>query len=309
MDNPYMRMFPPQTLDKVDRLLDILEEMDQHPNLHGKLALHGGTAINLFMLDVPRLSVDIDVSYVGAVSREEMLAERPAIERSIMEVAKSQGYSASGGNGGHAGRTFVLGYRSPWGWDHVKIDCVYMNRSPLLPIQAKPSPVRPGLNVHLFSDAELAGSKAKAFYDRVKVRDLYDIGNLNRIMSRWPDDEQHKAHQVVLWYASLSASFPFGFSERPSRFLGLEQDLEEQLWPMLRLDAEKPTLGELISNADAFVAGYVLPRNESERKYLERFSQGDYQPALLFGDGAMAKCALESPEAQWKLRNLRRMKR
>lgn len=73
--------FQPRTLDKVERLLDLLDEMQRHPDLKGKLAMHGGTAINLFMLDIPRLSVDIDISYVGALAREEMLRERPFIER------------------------------------------------------------------------------------------------------------------------------------------------------------------------------------------------------------------------------------
>ena len=35
--------FQPRTVDKVERLLDLLEEMDRHPALHGKLAMHGGT--------------------------------------------------------------------------------------------------------------------------------------------------------------------------------------------------------------------------------------------------------------------------
>ena len=40
-------------------LLDLLAELSEHPLLKDKLALHGGTAINLFMLNIPRLSVDI----------------------------------------------------------------------------------------------------------------------------------------------------------------------------------------------------------------------------------------------------------
>ena len=56
-------------MDKVGRLLDLLDEMEHRPALKGRLALHGGTAINLFMLHVPRLSVDIDVSYIGSISR------------------------------------------------------------------------------------------------------------------------------------------------------------------------------------------------------------------------------------------------
>lgn len=147
MDHAFVNRFPPQTVEKVERLLDLLAEFGEHPSLKGKLALHGGAAINLFMLDMPRLSVDIDVSYVGAVGRDEMLADRPVVERSIEEVAQSQGYAVSGGDGGHAGRTFVLGYSSAWGPDSVKVDCIYMNRSPLLPIEPRETPLRPGVEV------------------------------------------------------------------------------------------------------------------------------------------------------------------
>ena len=38
-------------------------------------ALHGGTAINLFMLDMPRLSVDIDLTYVPIGDRQTALTD------------------------------------------------------------------------------------------------------------------------------------------------------------------------------------------------------------------------------------------
>jgi len=38
-------------------------------------ALKGGTAINLFVRDMPRLSVDIDLTYVRVNKRDEALAE------------------------------------------------------------------------------------------------------------------------------------------------------------------------------------------------------------------------------------------
>ena len=107
--------FEPRTVDKVERLLDLLDEMERHPALKGKLALHGGTAINLFMIDVPRLSVDIDVSYIGSVSREDMLVDRPRIEEGIKAVARALGYAVEPHPGGHAGRTFLLRYRGDWG--------------------------------------------------------------------------------------------------------------------------------------------------------------------------------------------------
>ncbi|QOY60419.1 nucleotidyl transferase AbiEii/AbiGii toxin family protein [Thermophilibacter immobilis] len=307
MDNALVREFPPRTLDKVERLLDLLAELDEHPMLRGKWALHGGTAINLFMLEVPRLSVDIDLSYVGALDRDAMLAERPAIERSIGEVARSQGYAVSGAPGGHAGRTFILNYRSQWGPDHVKIDCIYLNRSPLMAIERRASTLMPELRVPLFADVELAGGKVKAFFDRVKVRDLYDIANLKRVLDARGVEERGVAHKVILFYASLSATFPHGFESRPERFAGRGRELEEQLLPMLRRDEESPVLEQLVGTAREFVSAYVLPQTDVEEEYLGRFSRGAFEPALLFENETTARAAIASPEAQWKLQNIRKM--
>ena len=61
------------TLEKVYRLADILEYFNTNPILKDSLALKGGTAINLTIFNLPRLSVDIDLDYLRADSREEML--------------------------------------------------------------------------------------------------------------------------------------------------------------------------------------------------------------------------------------------
>lgn len=300
--------FQPRTLDKVERLLDLLDEMQRHPDLKGKLAMHGGTAINLFMLDIPQLSVDIDISYVGALAREEMLRERPFIERAIEEVGRGQGYDVSAGDGGHAGRTFVLRYRGDWGTDHVKIDCIYMNRSPLFPIRSRNCPLRPDVGVPMFEDAELAGGKVKAFFDRVKIRDLYDISNLKAHFDATGDSDGI-VHRVLLYYASVSACFPNEFEGRSKRFEDRQRDLEDQLLPMLHSRDEEPTLAGLMDNAEGFTSAYILPRDDDERLYLELFAKGEYRPELLFGECDIARAAAASPEAQWKLANLKKMRR
>jgi predicted nucleotidyltransferase component of viral defense system len=51
------------------RLLELLAGLESHPYLRGRLALKGGTALNVFVFDLPRLSVDIDLNYVGAADR------------------------------------------------------------------------------------------------------------------------------------------------------------------------------------------------------------------------------------------------
>lgn len=299
--------FEPRTVDKVERLLDLLDEMEHHPSLKGKLALHGGTAINLFMLDVPRLSVDIDVSYIGSVSCEGMLADRPRIEAGIEAVAQALGYAVEAHPGGHAGRTFLLRYRGDWGVDHVKVDCIYMNRSPILPPIVRETPVRPGAKVRTFSDAELAAGKVKAFFDRVKVRDLYDVSNLRGVYKSLEPDEQESAHQLALYYASLSACFPKPFEGRERRFADRLPELADQLYPMLRSSTERPTLEGLMEDAERFIVEWVMPRTDGELEYLERLTKGVYRPELIFPDEAMAEAAAVNPEALWKVENLRKM--
>ena len=68
--------FRPEVLEKVIHLLNLLEGFQSHPFLKGRLALKGGTALNLFLFDLPRLSVDIDINYIGAADREAMLEHR-----------------------------------------------------------------------------------------------------------------------------------------------------------------------------------------------------------------------------------------
>lgn len=62
--------FPPENLEKVLRLRELLIEFHKHTVLNEKLVLKGGTALNLFYLNLARLSVDIDLNYIGNIDRE-----------------------------------------------------------------------------------------------------------------------------------------------------------------------------------------------------------------------------------------------
>ena len=69
--------FGAEPLEKVFRLMALLDALNSHPFLKSRIALKGGTALNLFHFEVPRLSVDIDLNYIGAADRKTMLAEKP----------------------------------------------------------------------------------------------------------------------------------------------------------------------------------------------------------------------------------------
>jgi predicted nucleotidyltransferase component of viral defense system len=85
--------FPAENLEKVLRLRELLIEFHKHTYLRGKLVLKGGTALNFFYLNLTRLSVDIDLNYVGYIDREATLRDRL---KSPELSSKSRPVSATG---------------------------------------------------------------------------------------------------------------------------------------------------------------------------------------------------------------------
>lgn len=71
--------FDPYNVEKILRLKELLREFLRHPFLREKLVLKGGTGINVFLFELPRLSVDIDLNYIGQVDRDGMQAEHPEV--------------------------------------------------------------------------------------------------------------------------------------------------------------------------------------------------------------------------------------
>lgn len=66
---------------QVALLLHVLPEVAKEPNF----AMHGGTAINLFVRDMPRLSVDIDLTYTEICERSEAL---DGINSALLRIKK-----------------------------------------------------------------------------------------------------------------------------------------------------------------------------------------------------------------------------
>lgn len=83
------------TFEKVYRLSYVLSFIQSDPLLGESLALKGGTAINLTIFNLPRLSVDIDLDYTKNNSRGGMLAERAEITDITKRYMAAQGYALS----------------------------------------------------------------------------------------------------------------------------------------------------------------------------------------------------------------------
>ena len=78
-------------LEKVMRLVEILNYFHDSPLLSKSLVLKGGTAINLTVFQLPRLSVDIDLDFTVDCDRESMLSIRQEVNNEILRYMESDG--------------------------------------------------------------------------------------------------------------------------------------------------------------------------------------------------------------------------
>lgn len=111
--------------------------------------------------------MDLDFNDVGALAREGMLRERPAVERAPDE---------------HTGRKFYRSYRNAFGSpDRIEIDLNYMFRLPLVPPAWRdawtPDADAP-CSARVVGFEELMAGKVVALLDRAAARDLYDVALL-----------------------------------------------------------------------------------------------------------------------------------
>ena len=134
------RRFQPATLERVIRLLDVLDAFAADSLIAPRIALKGGTALNVFHATLDRLSVDIDVNYVGEADKARMEEDRPGLEDRILRLLESKGYSVRHEPSEHAGGKWIFRYTSVLGGaGSIEIDINYLFRTPLFGVGRMPS--------------------------------------------------------------------------------------------------------------------------------------------------------------------------
>jgi predicted nucleotidyltransferase component of viral defense system len=298
-------------VEKTSRLLILLEAMATHEFLQGKVCLHGGTALNLFIFDTPRLSLDADLNYIGSIDREVMLEERPLVDRALNEVAESLGLRIEAGADQHAGRTYKMVYSSQTTGqrDFIKVDMDYLNRATLIPPVLRESTwgEKSGIGVLINAPIEVAGGKIMALLGRVVPRDLFDVTLLADHRETYSTGDKELDRKILLYYISLSDPFPRPILIR-ERFSGMEKQIEESLLPLL-LSNFQPQVKDMIDAAEGFIQELTQPKTKEEAEYLSLMMQADYQPELLFKDyPSVLQASLSNPRMIWKLQNLQKAK-
>lgn len=305
--------FQAEPLEKVLHLLELLQALRSHPFLKGRFVLKGGTALNLFLFDVPRLSVDLDLNYIGAADRETMLGEKPRIDQAITAVCSRFGIRVMRVPGEHAGGKWRLSYDSVLGrTGTLELDLNYVLRSPLWPIATIDSrPVGPyrATQVPVLDVHELAAGKLAALFARSASRDLFDACTLLRT----PGLERSRLRLGFVVYG--------GASRKDWREVSLEdvrvnpREVEQQLVPMLRSDLI-PDRSEieawskdLVETAQSLLTD-LLPLAPEEIDFFKCLNElGEIRPDLITADDAMQTIIMAQPGLQWKALNVQRMKR
>ncbi len=171
-------------LEKVIRLLDILQEIARDRVLSERFVLKGGTALNVFHLGLDRLSVDIDLNYIGALDRGVMEAERPEVEATLNRLLSSQGYDIRRQPDEHAGGKWIMRFASALGGNAtLELDVNYMARQPLFGTARMSSVALEAMrasDVLVLDLHEIIAGKLVALFDRDAARDLFDA---RRILS------------------------------------------------------------------------------------------------------------------------------
>ena len=293
--------FVRDTFEKVIRLKEILRFLNEEDYLSKHLLLKGGTAINLTVFDLPRLSVDIDMDYMPNDTKENMLVARERIASLIKEYMEREGYHLSPSSRfTHSLDAFYYQYQNSGGnKDMIKIELNYSLRAHILePVQRKilPKAFDDGLLIRMVDPIEIFAAKGNALISRAAARDLYDWGNM--IAEDLFNNEKDLFRKCFVFYASISAeTINRNFDTSAIDSLKFDK-IRRDLFPVLsrkdnfKLEERKTQAKEYISE--------LMQLTEKENEYLDRFIDKEYAPELLFNDERMLERIKDHPMAIWK---------
>jgi hypothetical protein len=259
-------------------------------------ALKGGTAINLFYRDLPRLSVDIDLTYLPIKDRIESLAEiNEAMDRIAASIeAGIAGAKTQRIKGGGGGATRLLARLKDAG---IKIETSPVTRGVVHEPESRAVTEAvedefgyAELQIVAFED--LFGGKLHAALDRQHPRDLYDVKLLYE--NEGLTDDLFRTFLIYL----ASSPRPAHELLNPN-LIDLDQPYTQQFEGMTRTPI---ALDDLLKIRKQLIADIRSRLDDDSKRFV-----------LSLHDGAPEFEAIDRPQAadlpavQWKLLNLRKL--
>ncbi|MCG3114863.1 MAG: nucleotidyl transferase AbiEii/AbiGii toxin family protein [Candidatus Manganitrophus sp. SA1] len=261
-------------------------------------ALKGGTAINLFIRNMPRLSVDIDLTYVPIESRDDSLKNiSKALERiaeAIYKAIPSSKVQKIISKGSDLTTKLIVSYQDA----RIKIEPNEVIRGVVFPCEDRElckeaeELFELSTSILTLSLADLFGGKICAALDRQHPRDLFDVKNL--LEKEGITDDIRKAFVIYL------ASHDRPMSE-------LIDPVRKDLHPVyqsefLGMTAAQVPYEDLISARETCIRIIRKELTYQERSFLLSIKEGEPNWELMGVKGIE-----KLPAIQWKIINIRRM--
>ncbi|MDF7816773.1 nucleotidyl transferase AbiEii/AbiGii toxin family protein [Runella sp. MFBS21] len=258
----------------------------------GCFALHGGTAINLFVRDMPRLSIDIDLTYVPVEDRETSLHN---INVALASIKHRLEKLISGVRVQHKqdiGKLLIMFQ----GLD-VKLEVNLVGRGTIeapkeLPLCAKAqTDFEAFVSIPVVPMSQLYGGKICAALDRQHPRDLFDVKYL--LDNEGFSDEI----RTGFLYCLLGSDRPIhevikpNFQDQRSALATQFSGMSDEEFTYEDYEAVRERLVEVVNQR----------LTDQDKAFLLRFKQADPDWSIYDFE--------RFPSIQWKLRNLTTLKK
>ena len=300
--------FIQSTLEKVERLIRILEWMNSDEKLNKLLALKGGTAINTAVFNFPRLSVDIDLDLTENLKKEEMIKERENIHNLLINYLKTNNYKINleKSKNVYALDSIVAEYVDiKENVDNIKIEINYMNRVHIL--ETKKIKVSTDvfkdkhLTIRCIHPIEIYAAKLCALLSRTTARDLYDVYTLTKY-DLFDDEKTLLKQCFMLEYIAIN-----DYKLKDMKIDNIEklkrQDIKTKLLPTLKdRNPRKSNVDEMKQVVREYLKD-ILVVDDNVKEFYDKFQKGIYEPELLFEDKEIIERIKEHPMIIWKLSN------
>lgn len=301
--------FIPSTLEKVERLIKILEWINKDSKLNKLLALKGGTAINIALFNFPRLSVDIDLDLIENITKEEMILQKENIHKLIIQYLNANEYkiNVNKSKSVHALDSIVAEYIDIKGnHDNIKIEINYMNRVHIL--DTKQLEVCTDIFkdrhfiINCINPIEIYASKICALLDRTTARDLFDIYTLAKY-NLFDKNEKKLLRQCFMLHYIAICNYKLIDMKIDNIEKIKKQDIKQKLLPTLKDRNPQKSDIEVMKKEVRKYLEEILIVDDNVKEFYEKFTKGVYEPELLFQDALILGKVKSHPMIIWKLSN------
>ena len=285
-------MFNPAYFNQVKLLLDVLPLIQKHKCF----ALKGGTAMNLFVQDLPRLSVDIDLAFLPLTPRAQALRKISQTLELISDEIQTIAPDCVIMKQTVAGVTGRLVVSTPSAT--IKIEPNFVFRGAVHPEETRLLCPDAQTQFELFMECrtlsipDLYGGKISAALDRQHPRDLFDVYLMFEQFGL--SDEIRTAFVIYLAGHPRPMAELLNPNEQP-----LEDLYATQFAGMAR---EAVTIDTLSATRKRLVHGLQENLTENDRLFLLSIKTGSPEWSRIPFDHLE-----QLPALQWKLRNIRNM--